>query len=479
MMEKIKIDQMEQISKWSGQLETVYIVCIHENCDLRMVSQLAELKQYRSTVRDYLDEVDELRKNQHNNYVGYYQMSLEENVFFKLYLLPKIISITDDVQGMLDEFWKVYNHYIDLSQKYPEQNIENKHSWIDVHISTPETYYQARYMEALTKIQYFFNKHRRRVLIKREFVDNTIRGRIDVRRSILELNKSRVHQYSTEEINFSPLAHIARECLHFFELKILRHLEKSSIQEQILGTTSSVQRSIRRVDTGKRFLVSHLITRKCRNLFLQYRGGNELYRNLLALIGSEHNLKDKIPEILVLQFLPEKMYERSLQYKLEQIYGSEDVDSDKEIHYYLKGKERVATLFSRPDFRIKSAYVVMDAKWKVLQKWDSTFDADISKLKRDAQIIQRVHPEQEQLPIAILVYPKIGVDMENIGTELHFDFDPESTFYVLECGLFESSEELSCKLENIVRMRDSNSIHSPVPECVPERRQHLNHIRPD
>lgn len=338
-----------------------------------------------------------------NNYIGYYQF-LSNEVYYKIYILPKIAPRVENESknkrnfiALLQEYYRLkFKH--EVTTKYIANNIidfsfDDHKS--DNHTDTLDDFIAYRYLDALTTVKGFFKKHHKRIYKEEAFNSQNIKHQLNLKRNIAEMNKSRIHQTRNLPYIYSKLALISSEVLHYF----IKHKKCETIQAKKIK--SSIDSKYQHKENSS-FKVNQIVSNKIIKLF---KSSDEkvLYLALLKLLGAENYFEDKSNKEVfklyhqhALFFRPEKLFEWIIYDGLVEKYGKENISKEPETTktYMLNEIQRE----SKVDFVVhyENETIVIDAKWKILKKIG--FE-DIAKLRRDFILH---HATQ-----AILVYPKI------------------------------------------------------------------------
>ena len=254
-------------------------------------------------------------------------------------------------------------------------------------------------------IERFFKKHKNSLVKEKRYYSQNIRHQFDLKRNILEADKSKIHQRKKEPYLYSKLAIISVEVLHYFLKHKSRDREAKKLKNQIEAKYNLESYS---------FKPKEISSKKVLKLF-KSSDEKELYLALLTLLGVESYFEDNsYREMLKLHnqhahfFRPEDLYEWIVYDILVKKYGKEAIKMKSTYYYTIANKDREA----KPDFIItcKDENIVIDAKWKVLKTETQISFDDIAKLWRD-KILAKANK-------AILAYPQIGFKERDISLEL-------------------------------------------------------------
>jgi len=362
-----------------------------------------------------------------NNYIGYYQFLGEDGTYYKIYILPKTTPrVKNNEELNKKNFIELLSKYYELKQRYGSvkseivnKNIinfsfendkkENRSDELDDFIAY-------KYNDALQTIESFFKRHKNALSKELKFHSQSIRHRLDLKRNIIELDKSKIHQRKKEPYLYSKLAEISIEVLQHF----IKHKEKNKFAKKLKKRINSKYS----LDKSFSFNTREIVSKKVLKLFKK-SDEKELYLALLTLLGIESYFEDNsYKEMIKLHnqhahfFRPEKLFEWVIYDDLIKKYGKKSVSKEYVQTYKLAGEDRE----SKPDFVVQyeNETIVIDAKWKILKTGKEISFEDVAKLRRDGMIFGNVTK-------SILIYPQIGFNEE----EVFLDID-DFKFYVEE-----------------------------------------------
>ncbi|HIP27150.1 MAG TPA: hypothetical protein EYG80_05790 [Flavobacteriaceae bacterium] len=349
-----------------------------------------------------------------NNYIGYYQFLGEDDVYYKIYILPKTTPRVENNEelnkknfiGLLSKYYELKQRYGSVKSKIVNKNIidfsfendkkENKSDELDDFIAY-------KYNDALQTIESFFKRHKNALSQELKFHSQSIRHRLDLKQNIIELDKSKIHQRKKEPYLYSKLAEISIEVLQYF----IKHKEKNKVAKKLKNKIKSKYS----IDKNFSFKTKEIVSKKVLKLFKK-SDEKELYLAFLTLLGIESYFEDNTyKEMIKLHnqhahfFRPEKLFEWVVYDDLINKYGKDAVSKEHKQSYKLAGEDRE----SKPDFVIQyeNVTMVIDAKWKILKtKKDITFE-DVAKLRRDGIILDNISK-------SLLIYPQIEFDTRDI-----------------------------------------------------------------
>ena len=281
-------------------------------------------------------------------------------------------------------------------------------------------------------VERFFKKHKNSLVKEKRFYSQNIRHQFDLKRNILEADKSKIHQRKKEPYLYSKLAIISVEVLHYFLKHKSRDREAKKLKNQIEAKYNLESYS---------FKPKEISSKKVLKLF-KSSDEKELYLALLTLLGVESYFEDNsYKEMLKLHnqhahfFRPEDLFEWIVYDRLVKDYGKEAVKMKTAYRYKIANQVRIA----EPDFIVtyRDETIVIDAKWKVLETETKISFDDIAKLLRDKILAKATK--------AMLVYPKIGFTNSHLSLEVeHKVFE----FEVKEINIYEKLQKCNSPFHN-------------------------------
>lgn len=400
--------------------------------------------------------IDTITKMTNGNKIGYFQFQYED-VYYKFYIMPKIYKVEekecDACEAYKEQFIKFFKHYYRLVGKY---DIEKYSDTLDGNISdlsyssqetakelvtdveSVDDFIVHNYDDSLFVIERFFTKHKKQILVDQNFQSQSIKSKIDIRRNMIELNKSSVHQTRKVPMIYSNIAVIAMEVLHHFIDTKVRNFSATTKSKVLKRRANKIQNTLKQKFSNNHdltFKINELLQRKTSKLFEKNNEYKILYKALLKLTGKEHYYNgdvyreiQKEDEMISIFFQPEKLYEWILYDELiEKDEYDEVLKDDKDNiskNYFLYPRANNANFtskhISKPDLIVTqgSEQYIVDAKWKVLDKdmKHAEFYNDVAKLRRDAKIRNAMK--------GYLIYPKYDESSKyELDVEYKYDFD--------------------------------------------------------
>lgn len=352
-----------------------------------------------------------ISKKLYNNYIGYFQFRNDESLI-KLIVLPKIIKRQNfSRENLLTHFFEYFNCFYKLKQKYniPTESIDGnildfsfKHTRDNLNSMNMNYYINYKYIDSIEILLRFFKKHSNILNSKSSYVSQGIKHHLDVRKNIIEINKSRIHQYKKNSINSSEYANIASKVILNFISFILPNLEEDELIRTKSYTLSSLLKKKFKIDSS--FSLTHLLNNRVKKLFMKTSELQEVYNALIILSGYEKYLVDEdmsnsdsiyhINDLIAVFFRPENLFEWIVYDRLPELFETnfDEIKKDKRAdgtsfsYHIIKNGEIRIEKFSNPDFLInkEGGTLLLDAKWKLFD--ESAKDEDVFKLERDYKV---------------------------------------------------------------------------------------------
>ncbi|MDY0402201.1 hypothetical protein [Sulfurovum sp.] len=399
-------------------------IFVDENEDIFEAFENAGLEYDRKKV----EHLRFISRKQSNNYIGYYQFKSGED-YYKFYILPKTSPKVEDENTNKQNFINLLKIYYELKSKYKELKAnEIFDNVIDFSFDDKQqrqnsddldAFINYKYHDALDVVEAFFKKHKSSLIKEIDFISQGIKNRLNLRKNITELDKSKIHQSKKIPFTYSKFAVITMECLDYFLKKELQKKTKSQAKKLNINLKNRFK-----TKENFEFHIKQITSKKIKKLF-KTKEQLELFSALLQLVGVENYFEsESSKEIFKLHnqhslfFRPEKLFEWIVYDKLKEKYSDYEILKDGFKNGTTK-KYLLADVHrdSNPDFILKKedGIIVVDAKWKILEnKSDISFE-DVAKLRRDA-ILNNANE-------SILIYPQVAFSENRLSLEFdHFQF---------------------------------------------------------
>jgi hypothetical protein len=374
-----------------------------------------------------------------NNYIGYYQF-LQDEVYYKIYILPKTTPRVENDEENRRNFITLLSKYYELKNRYSSIKPTTKNrNVVDFALESEkeknrsdelDDFIAYKYRKTLQNIEKFFKKHKNLLVKEKKFYAQSIKERFDLKRNILEADKSKIHQRKKEPYLYSKHAIISVEVLHYF----IKHKGKNREAKKLKNRIEAKYKV-----ESYHFKTKEITSKKVLKLF-KSSDEKELYLALLTLLGVESYFEDNsYKEMLKLHhqhahfFRPESVFEwKVYDYLLKSSEFTalhyEGLHADKtKTEFFLKSEEHSKRYSSNPDLigeKEGESYII-DAKWKLL---DEPQEGDIQKLARDAKI--------RGFKRGILIYPMQEKDSKfKIAKRYNYSYDDDFSFEVRVIGL--------------------------------------------
>ncbi|NOZ90268.1 MAG: hypothetical protein GXO60_03175 [Epsilonproteobacteria bacterium] len=410
----------------------------------------------KKTLGDSAKELEEyietITKMKSGNKIGYFQFQYQDT-YYKFYIMPKIYRVEeqecDNCIAYQQQFINFFKHYYRLVAKYnidkysdelggniSDSSYRSKDSVKELasdDLNDVDDFIVHNYNDALSVIESFFIKHKKQLLIEQKFQSQSIKNKLDIRRNIVEPNKSNVHQTKKLPMIYSNIAVIAMEVLSYFVNVKIKNFSDTDKSRVLQRKVNKIQNSLNQKFSNSydlSFKIKEILLRKTSKLFDKNNEYGLLYKALLKLSGKEHYYNGSVyreivkeDKMISLFFQPEKLYEWIVYDKLVESREFDKVlkdgKDDIKLPFQLEpAYDENKTYSSEPDLVIikDGKKYPIDAKWKVLKTKNASFDNDIAKLRRDAKI--------RGVNKGYLIYPKIDENSKfQLNTEYKYDFD--------------------------------------------------------
>ncbi len=469
----------------------------------------------------------------YNNYVGYYVFK-QDDVVYKMIVLPKTIEPSDSAEkefvNYLLHYYRINNIYkLDREKKIPDSLLQlafkSNNSKYGSHNLLDE-FQSHRYRAILQAIEDFFKRHKNSKRIKVDYVSQSIKHKLNLKRNIKELDKTKIHQIQSKDVVFSMLATVTYNALKLFVTQKYSGLGKE-YGDELFKEVKRLQVTLLKkykIERGYKLSIVTLQGIKLAKLFSKTGENRQLLVDIKSLFGFEQMYKDDALQVEYKQDLtttslfinPNHFYEWYVYDILKRYADASgksilfDKKEGTETKYFLNTNKKS----SNPDYILtdeaNKVKVVIDAKWKNVNEFSDVKSSDYLKLKFDTSLIETkgygVSP--------YLIYPYIAIDensfnmlvddesvfnfntieidmeFEKHGNSLDFDFDTKELNKSIEINsqtekLKSKSEELSdvittkrteiiAKLLNQESLEDKEDILTELDDCLLESANNLN-----
>jgi hypothetical protein len=411
----------------------------------------SHIKSSNFIIDDYIETIVKMKSG---NKIGYFQF-LSNEIYYKFYIMPKIYEVIDgecfEPELYIKQFINFFKHYYRLIAKYDIQKYTNElggnisdlkystntksKTFSNSDLNDIDDFIVHNYNDSLEVLESFFIRHKKAVLLEHEFKSQNIKNKLHVKKNLLSLDKSYVHQIKKIPISFSDIALISIVVLKDFLNKKIRNFSNTNkallLKKEVNKLINLLAKKLQ--NSKKIFHIKELLSRKISKQFERNNEYRIVYKALLKLSGKEHYYNGDIftelkkeDETISLFFQPEKLFEWIVyDYLLENDEFEEvlkcDKDDIKENYTIEQLDDKIYS--SEPDIivKINDKIYPIDAKWKILSIKNDSFDRDISKLRRDSKI--------RNSNKGYLIYPKISESsIFQINKNYNYDFDKDFLF---------------------------------------------------
>lgn len=398
----------------------------------------------------------------YNNEVGYYIFEQDEQIY-KIIILPKTIdekspTAQKEFVNYLLHYHRVNNKYnfdktkqipnslLSLAFKQNNQDENNSHNPI-------EEFEYYKYKSILESIEVFFKRHKNYKKVQVDYKSQDIKYKLNLSKNIKELDKTKIHQTQSIEMMYSQIATITHGALKLFAKRRIDIIKDEKYKKHLIQETKKVISFIAKkypIDKNYKFSLSKLNNSKTTKLYSKKSDTKLLLVDIKSLFGFEQMYEDNnlyvnnrydltttsffIDPILFYEWYVYDILKDFAEDKNYKILFDKDEDNKTTIKYELDSqkfrsdKERS----SNPDYILideeKKIKIVLDAKWKNIEKLGDIKSSDFLKLKHDVAILKNVYKT-----IPYLIYPTYlgNGDKINISKDDNRYFD----FGVLEINM--------------------------------------------
>jgi len=373
-----------------------------------------------------------------NSKVGYVAFKGKEETLYKVYVIPKIFDTNMSNQELKKKFFQYMKRAFELIGKYEKKYYEEFENYDTILLFHKrgrafidfEDVISFKYSKVLQDMYLYFQKRMAYKVKHEAYYSQTLKHRLDLKRNVKELDKSKIHQIRKDILIYSELAFITYQVLNTFQKTKLRILDKITRKnlEYLVNKLKNLLRRKYKADTSKSMNVKRLLSSSTKTLFRKTED-KKLYSLLLSLLSEEIKMDDKdkditvIPNVITFFVSPEKIYELHVfdcfSSKLKNVRFQQSKEYKIVINGHSKGKKSI------PDILVETegSTLLIDVKWKILEKEPS--DEDILKLERDVKVWKKSGKKL----IPILIYPKIVNPLLNRKfNRIRLNFPDEKTF---------------------------------------------------
>lgn len=431
------------------------LIFINENENIYEV-----LAEKEIDINKIKDNIKIISAKINNNRIGYFQFKIN-NGFIKICILPKIIKKDD--KNLEEKYLNYINKYFEIINKYQKQITKKvTDNYLDIILSEKNNEIKSfnsllnyKYIVALDEIYKFFKHYKKFIYKQKSCIANEFKYKIDLKKNITEINKTKIHQNLREEISYSKISDITQSVIDCFLKEKINSLEdKEKVEKKSIEVSRFLSK--RYEINNFKFDLKKILSYKIRSLF-KSKKLQVLYKNLLVLLDLEgyfekdcdSQILNKISNMTCITFDPAVIFEYYVYHKhIEEnipntLFIKLNYDIIKKVYtLYFKTKVETKEFLdesiimieeikenSEPDLIIGN--VIKDCKWKILKSLNDISREDFLKLKRDCLI--------RNYNKGVLVYPQIECEYKNFILEIDDENFTEGifTFQLEECRVID------------------------------------------
>ena len=389
--------------------EILPVVIINETDNIFL--KFAELGINASSIRKQLTAIG---TKSNNNKIGYTRLQTNQGIV-RVIVCPKIFNY--DQQKYLD----FLSFSFAMIEKYRGKaglfkvdktllNLASIANSSKQELSF-ERLIEFKFVAALEQIIKFFRKFNIKRNNQTRYVASSVEFDIDVLSSVIDPNKSNIHQIKPAKDFEVKLAAVSQKVISAF----LRY-NKDYLSSNVSSLARQLQGEIKRKFNTSGFgaTVNDLFNSRATRLF-RGAANNELRDNLLVLLSTEDFFDINVGEVSSDNFIssssvffePNLLFEYIVYDRLLDSYKSEEIVIKPRATQNLTSccGDVVTEFGANPEFLVKTetSKFVVDVKWKILSSLDSKFQYDVLKLQRDAKVHSTSH--------AMLIYPTVDFSL--------------------------------------------------------------------
>jgi hypothetical protein len=381
---------------------------------------LSALFEQNFPVERYLTQLKLIGAKVNNNKVGFARFGSVDNPI-ELCVFPKVGSRNEgELLKYLQEAIRIANKYRSALSKVDDCifDLEVSHTIKKGTFSSLESIVISNYESSIKYIQNFFMNYKPIMVVKRDVVSSSLQYKLSHAKTIMEIDKTKIHQVRRENKSDSIVANYAITALEYFIHKKCRNVEDGEMLRHKAGSALALIR--RRFRAGRRGVrLSKLTTRPIQREF-QRCSANSLHVNLLKLLelenyGSNYQASSPfraskpVDDLSTFFVSPAIVYELFVYDYLVQKYPKRIIKDKPSRSYMHTGPNKIdLNRRSNPDLIIEKRGAphlryVIDVKWKQPKRLSEILYEDIVKLHRDYHI----HNASQ----AVLVYPQVAINL--------------------------------------------------------------------
>ncbi|MFK5976196.1 MAG: hypothetical protein QM493_06785 [Sulfurovum sp.] len=408
-------------------IKTIFLKENEKDIFLSLRNQGIDTKVFESKLADLFHRV-------YNNFVGYYLFK-QHKILYKLIILPKSISIDSDTREK--DFVNYLLHYHRINNKYTfdeTKKIEdsllslafkNNNDKNNSHLPLEEFEFY-KYKSILEAIEKFFKKHKNYKRVKVDYASQSIKYKLNLQKNIKELDKTKLHQTKTIDMMYSLISTISYTALKLFISNKLSDFNDEN-KKELLSKCRSIHSLIAKkynLDKSYKLTLSKLNSFKVAKVFKAKNETKELLIAIKSLFGFEQMYQDDkisvnnnydlattsffINPIAFYEWYVYDILKKFADNKNYQIRFDKNKSNNTKKEYFLNSKrEEALNRSSNPDYVLidekNNIKIIIDAKWKNIDKLSDISPADYLKLKFDSNILE----DDRYATSSYFVYPHL------------------------------------------------------------------------
>ena len=404
----------------------------------------------------------DLFNKMYNNEVGYYIFQ-QDGQIYKIIILPKMIdekspTVQKEFVDYLLHYHRVNNKYkfdttkqianslLSLAFEENNQDENNSHNPI-------EEFEYYKYKSILESIEAFFKRHKNYKKVQVDYKSQDIKYKLNLSKNIKELDKTKIHQTQSIEMMYSQIATITHGALKLFAKRRIDIIQDEQYKKLLIQETKEVISFIAKkypIDKNYKFSLSKLNNSKTTKVYSKKSDTKMLLVDIKALFGFEQMYEDNnlyvnnrydltttsffIDPILFYEWYVYDILKDFASTNNYKILFDKDKDNKTIIKYELVSQkfEKDKNRTSNPDYILideeKKIKIVLDAKWKNIEKLGDIKSSDFLKLKHDASLL-----ENSYKTIPYLIYPNYLSNEDKIS--ISKDDDQAFNFGILQIDM--------------------------------------------
>lgn len=370
----------------------------------------------------------------YNNEVGYYIFEQDEQIY-KIIILPKTIdekspTVQKEFVDYLLHYHRVNNKYnFDKTKQIPNSILSlafevNNKDENNSHNPIEEFEYY-KYKSIIESIVEFFKRHKNYKKIQIDYKLQDIKYKLNLSKNIKELDKTKIHQIQSLDVMYSQIATITHGALKLFVKRRIDIIKDEKYKKYLIQETKKVISFIVKkyhIDKNYKFSLLKLNNSKTTKVYSKKSDTKLLLADIKSLFGFEQMYEDKnlyvnnrydltttsffIDPILFYEWYVYDILKDFANNNNYKILFDKGEDNKTAIKYELisqKFKKDTARS-SNPDYILideeNKIKIVLDAKWKNIEKLGDIKSSDFLKLKHDVSLIENYYKT-----IPYLIYP--------------------------------------------------------------------------